>query len=180
MDTMESGGPALRNSRLQRFFIDEIKDIYWAEKHLVKVLPNMKDAAHATELRHAFDEHLEVTRGHVTRLEQVFSLLNEEPEGQKCDAMKGITDEGRDIIDDTDADTATRDAGLILAAQKVEHYEIATYGSLIKFATVLGHNQIAQILSETLAEEKQADQSLTELAEAGINREAAVEQFENN
>jgi ferritin-like metal-binding protein YciE len=180
METTQATMPTLENSRLQKFFIDEIKDIYWAENHLLKAIPKMEEAAYSADLKQAFAEHLEVTKGHVTRLEQVFDKLGESAEGKKCDAIAGITDEGEEIIDDTEDRTATRDAALILAAQKVEHYEISTYGGLIKLANSLGHTEIAQLLNATLAEEKLADQSLSTLAEGGINTRASYEQVSEN
>lgn len=165
----------VEDSRLENFFTNEIKDIYWAEKHLVKTLPKMQKAAHSDELKTAFGEHLEVTKEHVSRLEKVFELLGEKAQAKKCEAMEGITKEGESIIEDTEAGTATRDVGLIFAAQKVEHYEIATYGGLHQLATTLGKNDIATILAQTLAEEKDADSSLTDIAEKNINYQAAEE-----
>ncbi len=165
-----------KDSLLEEFFVDEVKDIYWAEKHLVKTLPKMQKAATTGELKNAFEEHLEVTRQHVGRLEQVFELLGEKPQAKKCEAMEGITKEGESIIEDTEEGTATRDVGLILAAQKVEHYEIATYGGLAQLARTLGHDDIAQILETTLEEEKEADHTLTGIAEKDVNYEAAGEE----
>ena len=164
------------NSMLKEFFTDEIKDIYWAEKHLVKSLPKMAKACSSEELSNAITEHLEVTKTHVSRLENVFELLGERAQAKKCDAMEGIVKEGEGVIEDTEDGTSTRDVGVILAAQKVEHYEIATYGGLAQLATTLGLNEISDILRETLAEEKEADQSLTEIAENDINYEAADEE----
>jgi len=163
------------DSRLEEFFHDELKDIYWAENHLVKTLPKMTKAASGQELKNAFTEHLEVTKGHVSRLDKVFELLGHKAEAKKCEAMEGITKEGESIIEDTEDGTATRDAGLIMAGQKVEHYEIATYGALARIARTLGHDDVAKILESTLAEEKQADESLTDLAESSVNEEAAEE-----
>jgi ferritin-like metal-binding protein YciE len=163
------------DSRLEEFFNDELKDIYWAEKHLVKTLPKMAKAATSKDLKTAFTEHLEVTKGHVSRLEEVFGMLGLKPQAKKCDAIEGITREGESIIEDTKAGTATRDVGLILAGQKAEHYEIATYGGLAQVAKTLGYDDIASLLEQTLAEEKEADQSLTELAENSINEEATEE-----
>ncbi|MEP6711358.1 MAG: ferritin-like domain-containing protein [Ferruginibacter sp.] len=163
------------NTRLEEFFVDEIKDIYWAEKHLVKTLPKMQKAATSTELKQAFADHLETTKGHVTRLEEVFGLLGQKVVAKKCDAMEGITKEGASIIEDTDAGTATRDVGLILAAQKVEHYEISTYGGLAQLAKTLGKDDVAAILSTTLNEEKECDELLTGIAENDINYEAEKE-----
>lgn len=163
-------------SALLELFTDEIKDIYWAEKHLTKALPKMKKAASSSELQDAFGTHLEQTKGHVERLEQVFELLEKKPQAKKCDAMEGLVQEGEGIIEDTDDGTATRDVGLILAAQKVEHYEIATYGGLTQLAKTLGRDDIAGILAETLAEEKETDELLTEIAEGSINYESAEEE----
>jgi ferritin-like metal-binding protein YciE len=166
---------AATDSRLEEFFHDELKDIYWAENHLVKTLPKMTKAASGEELKSAFTEHLAVTKEHVSRLDKVFELLGYKAEAKKCEAMEGITKEGKSIIEDTEDGTATRDAGLIMAAQKVEHYEIATYGALARVAKTLGHAQVAKILTTTLGEEKQADDSLTKLAESTINEQAAEE-----
>ncbi|RAW02612.1 YciE/YciF ferroxidase family protein [Pseudochryseolinea flava] len=163
-------------SALLELFVDEIKDIYWAEKHLTKALPKMHKAASSQELKDAFATHLEQTQVHVERLEQVFELLDKKAQGKKCDAMEGLVQEGEGIIEDTDAGTATRDVGLILAAQKVEHYEIATYGGLAQLAKTLGREDIADILAETLAEEKETDELLTEIAESDINYEASEEE----
>jgi ferritin-like metal-binding protein YciE len=162
-------------SKLEEFFHDEIKDIYWAEKKLVTTLPKMAKAATSEELRNAFTEHLEQTKEHVTRLEEVFSLLGHKPQAKKCDAMEGITEEGASIIEDTEDGTFTRDVALILAGQKAEHYEIATYGSLAQIAKTLGHEDVAKILQTTLQEEKDTDANLTELAESKINDEAKAE-----
>ena len=167
--------PKKNDSRLEEFFHDEVKDIYWAEKHLVKTLPKMQKAASSSDLKSAFVQHLEVTKGHVVRLEEIFGILGKKPQAKKCDAMEGITKEGEGIIEDTDAGTSTRDVGLILAAQKVEHYEIATYGGLTQLAKTLGYNEIASILETTLAEEKEADVNLSTLAENTINESAAME-----
>ncbi len=163
------------DGNLKEFFVDELKDIYWAEKHLVKTLPKMQKAATSDELKNAFGDHLEVTKGHVTRLEQAFELMGEKAQAKKCEAMEGITKEGESIIEDTEAGTATRDVGLVLAAQKVEHYEISTYGGLAQLARTLGNDDVAKILESTLNEEKEADQLLTSIAEEHINYEAAEE-----
>jgi ferritin-like metal-binding protein YciE len=162
-------------SALLELFTDEIKDIYWAEKHLTKALPKMEKAATSEELKEAFATHLEQTQVHVERLEQVFELLEEKPQAKKCDAMEGLVQEGESIIEDTDDGTATRDVGLIIAAQKVEHYEIATYGSLTQLAKTIGRDDIADVLAETLAEEKETDELLTGIAENNINYEATAE-----
>lgn len=164
-----------QHSSLRQFFIDQLQDIYWAEKKLVKSLPRLSEAAHSEELRNAFDAHLKETENHVTRIEKAFSLMNEKSDATECPAMKGIVKEGEDIIDETEDKTAQRDVGLIFAGQKAEHYEIATYGALIELAKEMGQMQVADLLTQTLGEEKKADQKLTQLAVSGINKEALAE-----
>lgn len=161
---------------LLELFTDGIKDIFWAEKHLVKTLPKMKKAATSEKLANAFAAHLEETKVHVERLVEVFELLGETAKGKKCDAMEGLAKEGVGVIEETEAGTATRDVGLILAAQKVEHYEIATYGGLTVLAKTLGLDDVAEILGQTLAEEKASDEKLTTIAESGVNYEASTEE----
>jgi len=168
-------GNRAEDTKLQEFFHDEIKDIYWAEKKLVQTLPKMAKAATSEELKNAFNEHLEVTKEHVTRLEKVFDLLGHKPQAKKCDAMDGITKEGESIIEDTEDGSNTRDVALIFAGQKAEHYEIATYGGLAQVATTLGYDEIASILHATLEEEKETDQALTQLAENTVNEDASEE-----
>lgn len=163
------------SSELEEFFIDSLKDIYWAEKHLTKALAKMQKAATSEELASAFADHLTVTQEHVARVERVFELLDKKPQAKKCEAMEGLIKEGEDIISETEKGSATRDVGLILAAQKVEHYEIATYGGLAQLAKTMGRNDIKEILGQTLDEEKQADELLTSLAEADINETAEQE-----
>jgi len=170
-----AGENAEENSELMEFFVHELKDIYWAEKFLVKSLPKMSKAASSEELKNAFDEHLSVTEEHVNRLEEVFSLLDMKPSAEKCEAMDGLVKEANEIIEETKEGTVTRDAALIIAAQKVEHYEIATYGSLRTLARVLKHEDVAELLSSTLDEEKEADETLTGVAESHINEEASQE-----
>jgi ferritin-like metal-binding protein YciE len=165
----------VNDSKLEEFFTDEIKDIYWAEKHLVKTLPKMQKASTSSELQNAIGDHLEQTKEHVTRLEQVFEILGQKPQAKKCDAMEGITKEGESVIEDTEDGTATRDVGVILAGQKVEHYEIATYGGLAQLARTLGHDDVAEILETTLSEEKEADELLTSIAENSVNYHAEQE-----
>jgi len=162
-------------SRLKEFFHDELKDIYWAERHLVKTLPKLAKASTSDELKAAFTEHLEVTKNHVARLEQVFDILGETAQAKKCEAMEGITKEGEEIIEDTEDGTATRDVGLILAGQKTEHYEIATYGGLAQIAKTLGQEDISKLLEATLAEEKEADKNLSALAKNSVNNLANQE-----
>lgn len=160
---------------LSELFLDGIKDIYWAENHLVKTLPKMQKSATSSQLSAAIGDHLEITKGHVSRLEQVFELLGEKAQAKKCDAMEGLSKEGEGIIESTEAGTATRDVGIILASQKVEHYEIASYGGLAQLATTLGLKEVADLLAETLGEEKESDRLLTEIAENDINYQAAEE-----
>ena len=168
-------GIAASDSMLKEFFIDELKDIYWAEKHIVTTLPKMKKAATSGELQQAFETHTEQSKNHVARLEQAFELLGKKAQSKKCDAMNGIIEEGKSIIEDTEKGTATRDVGLILAVQKVEHYEISTYGGLHQLAVTLGLTEVADLLAQTLEEEKQTDLLLTEIAESSVNYEAAEE-----
>ena len=169
-----------KNSKLQKFYIDQLKDIYWAEKKLVKTLPKLSEAATTPDLKKAFDDHLMQTQTHVTRLEQVFSISGEEPDAIKCQAMAGIVDEGEDIIDETDTGTAQRDVGLIFAGQKAEHYEIATYGGIIQLAETLGYTDAVKLLQDTLAEEKAADQLLSSIAENSVNKRALMEVEDDN
>ncbi|RZL18199.1 MAG: ferritin-like domain-containing protein [Pedobacter sp.] len=165
----------IEHAEFHEFFIDELKDIYWAEKHLVKALPKMKKAATSPELAAAFEKHTQETQTHIETLEEVFALLDEKPAAKKCDAMAGLLEEANGIIEDTDAGTMIRDAGLILAAQKVEHYEIATYGTLKVFAENMDRTDVADLLDQTLENEKATDVALTEIAVAAINSEAAAE-----
>jgi ferritin-like metal-binding protein YciE len=171
-----SPGIASDDSMLKSFFQDELKDIYWAEKNIVKTLPKMQKAATSQELQQAFEEHTQQSQTHVERLEQIFELLGAKAQAKKCDAMAGIIEEGKGIIEETEKGTATRDVGLILAAQKVEHYEIATYGGLAQLAVTLGLNDAADLLKQTLEEEKETDEKLTEIAEANVNYQAAEEE----
>jgi ferritin-like metal-binding protein YciE len=152
-------------------FIDELRDTFDAEKQLIKALPKMAKAATSQELRSAFETHLEETRGQVGRLEQVFAAIDQKPRGKHCDGMEGIIEEGKSVMEEFD-DPAL-DAGLIASAQRVEHYEIAAYGTLVAWARAMGHDEAADLLQETLDEEKATDEKLTALAEGGINQEAA-------
>ncbi len=170
-----SKAPVETEPRLKEFFIDELKDIYWAEKKLVTTLPKMRKAASSEELKNAIGDHLETTKTHVARLEKVFSLLGEKAQAKKCEAMEGIVKEGESIIEDTESGTATRDVGIILASQKVEHYEIATYGGLTQLAATLGLNDVKELLGQTLGEEKEADELLSDIAENHVNYEASEE-----
>ena len=159
-------------------FIDELRDCYDAERQLVKALPKLAKAATAPELQAAFEEHLEETRGHVERLEEIFGQLGERVRGKHCDGMAGIIDEGKNVMSEDFEDSAM-DAVLIASAQRAEHYEMAAYGTLVAWAEAMGHSQVAEMLSETLEEEKAADEKLTGLAEAGINQASAAVAHEN-
>src|ERR1700712_3068527 len=168
-------GAGAANSLLKEFFVDELKDIYYAEKQIAKTLPKMKKAATSEELKLAFENHLTMTQEQVVRLEKVFELLGQKAKGKTCEAIEGIIKEGEGIIADTESKTATRDVGLIFAAQKVEHYEIATYGGLAQLAETLGLSEVAQLLHTTLEEEKQTDVLLTTIAENHVNYESSEE-----
>ncbi len=151
---------------LRKLFADNIRDLYWAENHLVKALPKMIRASSSAELQSAITNHLEETKVHVQRLEQVFQLLGKNPQAKKCDAMEGLSKEGEGVIETTDSGTPARNLGIIMASQKVEHYEIAAYTGLVKLANGLGLTDAAAILSETLAEEQNADSKLSTVAES--------------
>lgn len=171
-------GMAESNSQLEKLFIDALKDLYWAEKHLVKELPKMSKAATTQELKDAIDEHLAQTEEHVVRLEKVFELMDKKAQAKKCDGMEGLLKEGQSVLEETDAGSMTRDVGIIMAAQKVEHYEISAYGTLSTLANTLGKTDVAEILNSTLEEEKEADSLLSEIAENSINWEAEQEPAE--
>ena len=163
------------SSLLADFFYDSLKDIYWAEKQLTKALPKMQKAAITPELKAAIEEHIAQTMDQVVRLEEVFQLMERKAQAKKCDAMEGLIKEGESIVEETEDGTLTRDVGIIMAAQKVEHYEIATYGGLVQIATVLGQEQIVKLLNKTLEEEKQTDAGLTAIAENKVNWKAEEE-----
>lgn len=162
-------------SYLQKFFIDQVKDMYYAEQELLKTMPEMKNAATTEELEDAIDEHMKQTQRHVKRLEKVFHMIGLKPEGKRCEAMDGLIKELKNILRETEENTMTRDAALIIAAQKIEHYEIASYGGLVALAITLGLERAADILDKTLAEEEMTDQMLTDIAETYINVEAEHE-----
>jgi ferritin-like metal-binding protein YciE len=151
--------------------MEQLRDLHDAEQQITKALPKMIKAAHSADLKNAFDEHLQQTENHVSRLEQIFNRLGEKSSGEKCDAMQGLIKEGEKMIDNTD-EGEVRDAGLIAAAQRVEHYEMSAYGSARTFAQILGHRDAASLLDQTLEEEKEADAKLNRLATSKINREA--------
>ena len=161
-------------STLKDLFVKELRDIYDAEKQITKALPKMAKGAEAEELRSAFEEHREQTLGQIERIEQVFEMLGERAKSVPCKGMKGLVEEGSEILQE-DGEGAVIDAGLIGAAQKVEHYEIAAYGTLITYAKLMGNEEIGDLLGETLEEEKETDQRLTGLAENFVNPQAEEE-----
>lgn len=173
-----ASSPAEQRSLLTGLFVDGIKDIYWAEKHLSKALPKFMKAATSDELKQVFEQHKVVTDEQITRIEKVFEMLGKKPQAIKCEAMDGITKEADNIINETQKGTMTRDAGLILAAQKVEHYEIASYGGLAQLASTLGLEEAKNLLGQTLQEEKDTDALLSQVAESSINIEAEKEEGE--
>ena len=156
---------------LDNLFHDTLKDIYFAEKKILSTLPKMAKAARSEELKAAFEKHRGETEGHVTRLEQVFALINQKPQGKTCEAIEGITKEGAEIIEEYDGSPAL-DAGLLAAAQAVEHYEMSRYGTLRTWAEELGLTKAVTLLEATLKEEKATDEALTQIAESVVNQEA--------
>ncbi|MDR4892048.1 MULTISPECIES: ferritin-like domain-containing protein [unclassified Chryseobacterium] len=165
----------MKNSPLHKFFVSALKDIYFAENAILDALEKMQEAATAEELKDAFEDHHLQTQKHVERLEKVFQLIDEKPEKKECKAIKGIIEEGEEVIKATEDGTATRDVALIIAAQKVEHYEIATYGGLAQLAITMGHDKAADLLERTLQEEEDTDSYLTDIAETSINFDAEQE-----
>jgi ferritin-like metal-binding protein YciE len=159
---------------LQKLYVEELRDLYNAENQLLKALPKMAKGASSEELKNALQNHLRQTEGHVERLEQVFEELDQAPKGKTCRAMKGLIQEGSEILKE-DGEESVLDAGIIVAAQKVEHYEIAAYGSVRTFAKLLGQEKAAELLQTTLDEESEANELLNELAETGVNPEALME-----
>ncbi|MDN4011572.1 MULTISPECIES: ferritin-like domain-containing protein [Chryseobacterium] len=166
----------MKNSPLHKFFVSALKDIYFAENAIIDALDKMQEAATTEELKEAFEDHQLQTKKHVSRLEKVFKLIDETPEKKECKAIKGIIEEGEEIIKSTEEGSMTRDAALIIAAQKVEHYEIATYGGLAQLAITMGHDKAADLLEKTLQEEEDTDYDLTEIAETYINFDAEQEE----
>jgi ferritin-like metal-binding protein YciE len=160
----------MKMESLHELFVEELKDLYSAENQILKALPKMAKAASSKDLKKGFEEHLQQTKGHVERLEKIFKELDESPKGKKCKGMEGLITEGKELMEE-DAEPEALDAGLIAAAQHVEHYEIAGYGCVRTYAQLLGRDRIAQLLQKTLDEEKQTDAKLTSLA-AVINVEA--------
>lgn len=165
------------NPELDKFFYTELRDIYWAEKQLTKALPKMMQATTSEQLQEALDMHQQQTQEHVERLEEIFEAIGKKAQGKKCEAMEGLIKEGESVVEDTGEGSMTRDVAIIIACQKIEHYEIAAYGGLAQLARNMGREDITELLEATLEEEKQADLSLTEIAENDINWEA---QTENN
>jgi ferritin-like metal-binding protein YciE len=159
---------------LEKLYISELRDLYNAENQLLKALPKMAKGASSPELKDALEKHLQQTKGHVERLEQLFEQLDESPKGKTCQAMKGLIEEGSEILKEEGEDSVL-DAGLIVAAQKVEHYEIASYGSVRTFANLLGRDEAASLLQSTLDEESETNEILNQLAESVVNQEALTE-----
>jgi ferritin-like metal-binding protein YciE len=168
----------MKENELRELYVKELRDLYSAENQLIKALPKMAKAATSDELRSAFEEHLQQTQGHVQRLETIFENLGEKPSGEKCMGMEGLVKEGSEVIEDDDFEGELKDAALIGAAQRVEHYEIAGYGTVRNFATLLEDDESAELLEQTLEEEKETDQKLTEIAE-DLNLEAQGEEGED-
>lgn len=166
---------SMKSSQLMKLFEDGLKDLYWAESALVKAIPKMIKNATSPELNEALTAHLEETKGHVIRLEKVFSLIKVKAEAKKCDAMEGLIKEASGIMEECE-EGSMRDAGIISAAQKVEHYEIASYGTLRQFAETLDLSKVAELLETTLQEEKEADLKLSDVAMDAINVDAAEEE----
>jgi len=160
----------MQENSLQDLYVEQLRDLYSAENQLVKALPKMAKAAQSSTLREAFEHHLEQTRGHVDRLEQIFTAMDESPKGRKCAGMEGLVEEGEEVIKEQSSSDAL-DAGLIASAQRVEHYEIAAYGTVRTFAGLLGDEEAVNLLQQTLDEEKETDEKLTELSKS-VNAEA--------
>jgi len=162
----------MSEKNLSALFLDTLKDIYYAEKQIYKSLPKMAKAASSDQLRNAFEKHHDETEGHIERLEKIFDLLGKPARGKKCDAIEGVLDEGEEIMDEY-KDAPALDAGLLAAAQAVEHYEISRYGTLKSWAAKLSMNEAVKLLDQTLAEEKKTDDTLSKIAVSAINAEAA-------
>jgi ferritin-like metal-binding protein YciE len=166
-----------QENNLQELLVEELHDIYHAEGQLLKALPKMAKSAQSERLKEAIERHLEETEQHVERLERAFELLGEPAKGKKCQAMEGLIEEGKEVMDEH-SESPMLDAGLICAAQKIEHYEIASYGTLCTWADLLGLDEVSDLLKETLDEEKTTDETLTEIAESEINVEAVTSKDE--
>lgn len=161
------------NAEVEGLFINQLKDIYWAEKQLTRVFPRLEKAALAAQLKSAISDHAAQTVEHVKRIERMFSWLNKKPLGKKCEAMEGLVNEADRVIDETREGSLTRDAGIIVSAQKIEHYEIAAYSNLVQLALSIGENKAAELLQQTLEEERLADERLSSIAANTINHHTA-------
>jgi len=168
----------MKVTTLQELYVEELRDVYSAENQILKALPKMAEAADSDELRAAFEEHLEQTNEHVARLDQIFESLGTTSKGKKCKGMEGLLEEGKELLEE-DMDPDVLDCAMIAAAQRVEHYEIAVYGCLCTYAKLLGRDEDLDLLGQTLDEEKETDESLTDLAESSINLEAADNEEES-
>jgi len=172
---MNTKGKESMDNALHELFVDGLKDIFWAEEHLYKNLSKMVKGATSEELKNAFEEHRKETSGHIERLKQVFESIGEKAQAAKCEAMAGLLKEAEELLEDSEKGTMVRDAALIAGAQKIEHYEIATYGTLATYAKIMGHKKAKQLLGQILEEEKAADMKLTEIAESFVNESAMEE-----
>ncbi|HSJ67232.1 MAG TPA: ferritin-like domain-containing protein [Anditalea sp.] len=161
--------------KFEELFKEQLKDIYWAENHLLKALPKMKDAASTPTLREAIGDHMKETENQIKRLEKIFENLGMDKKGKKCEAMEGLLEEADEMLDEFKNVKYVKDAAIIMAAQKIEHYEIATYGTLCNMAKIMGNDNVTQLLEETLKEEKHADELLTKIAVEEVNEEAMQE-----
>jgi ferritin-like metal-binding protein YciE len=168
----------IEDSKLREFFLNQLHDLYWSEKKLIRRLPKLQKAATSEQLKEALENYLRQAENHVDRLKTVFAFVNEEAGSKKSAAMAGIAEEGKDIINETDKHSAQRDVGIIFSVQQAAHYKIATYGGLATLAKTLGYMDAKKILGETLAHEYQTDELLTQIAESGINYKAATEEVE--
>lgn len=171
-------GPQMMNSMMEKLFLDQLKDLYYVEKTLIKALGKMVKRATTEELSDIFLAHQEVTQQQLGRLDQIFEILGKRAQAKRCPAIDGLMEEAEELMSETEEDTLTRDVALIVTAQKVEHYEIASYGCLSTLARTYGMDEVAELLQETLEEEKDADQQLTYIAENNINFEAGQEEVE--
>ncbi|MDQ6814495.1 MAG: ferritin-like domain-containing protein [Bacteroidota bacterium] len=172
---LKKAAPLTEETMLQNLFLDSLKDIYYAEKTGVKALPKLAKAATSEQLRGAFEQHAQQTNGQVQRLEQIFQQIGKKAQGKKCEAIEGLVREADSLIKETRKGSKTRDVALIMAVQKMEHYEIASYGSIATLAALMGQSQVKELLGQTLQEEKDTDEILTQLALNNINQEAQQE-----
>jgi len=172
---VETVTAVMNDSTLHHLFLEELRDIYWAEKYLVKSIPTMIKACTSDDLREGLESHLSETENHVMRLESVFQIIDEKVSTKKCEAMEGLVEEAKRLVDHTTKGSNVRDVAIISSCQKIEHYEIATYGTLCALASVMGHAEAEELLNATLKEEKNADTTLTKLAKGHINESAKME-----